>query len=271
MSAARDTGPATRKPSYLERRNPTIKLATVVLVALALTFIFDPATPAAIVVITLLAGRLLGGLSMPSQLKPLLILVLAGVGILLANVFFNKQNATSAALFSLGSVEITGAALWAAGTLWLRLLAFALLSLVFVKTTEPQRFILSLVHQLHLNYRVAYGTMVGYRMLPLLQADYRAIRAAQRVRGVREPRGALHLWRRLRRYALPLLTGSVRRAGRVALAMDARAFGALPRRSYRQRMTVDWHDWLFIAIVILTVALVVVGLWLAGITRFTVG
>jgi energy-coupling factor transport system permease protein len=149
--------------------------------------------------------------------------------------------------------------------------AFALLSVVFVKTSEPQRFILSLVHQLHLNYRVAYGTMVGYRMLPLLQADYRTIRAAQRVRGVREPRGVLHVWSRLRRYALPLLTGSVRRAGRVALAMDARAFGAFPRRSYRERMTVDRHDWLFMATVILLVAVVVTALWLAGVTRFTVG
>jgi hypothetical protein len=54
--------------SYLERRNPTIKLSVVVLVALALTFDFDPAMPAAIGVITLLAGRLLGGLSIPSSL-----------------------------------------------------------------------------------------------------------------------------------------------------------------------------------------------------------
>ena len=183
------SAPVTRGESSLERRNPIIKLLAVVLVALTLTFVFDPVTPAVLFVITLLAGRLLGRLSFASQLRPLAIFVVAGVAILLANIFFNKENATSPALFYLGPIKVTGPALWAAATLWLRLLCFALLSLVFVKTTEPQHLILSLVHQLQLNYRVAYGTMVGYRMLPIFQADYRTIRAAQRVRGVRERRG----------------------------------------------------------------------------------
>ena len=248
-----------------------MKLLAVALVALALTFIFDPVTPAALFVLTLLAGRFLGGLSLGAQLKPLWIFLVAGVAILLANVLFNKENAAAEALVYLGSLKITGPALWAAGTLWFRLLSFALLSLVFIKTTEPQRLILSLVHQLHLNYRVAFGTMVGYRMLPLLQTDYLTIRAAQRVRGVREARGVLHLWARFRRYALPLLTGAVRKAGRVAMAMDARAFAALPDRTYRELTVVRRGDWLFLAAVIAVVAAVVLGTWGAGIARFTVG
>ncbi len=256
---------------YLGRRNPCMKLLAVALAALALTFIFDPLTPAVIFVLTLLAGCVLGGLSLSTQLKPLWIFLVAGVAILLANILFNKQNAAAEVLVHLGSLKITGPALWAAGTLWFRLLAFALLSLVFIKTTEPQRLIISLVHQLHLNYRVAFGTMVGYRMLPLLQNDYLTIRAAQRVRGVREARGILHPWTRSRRYALPLLTGAIRKAGRVAMAMDARAFGALPGRTYRERMVVGRADWLFLATVIVVVAGVVLGTWGAGIARFTVG
>lgn len=272
MATATTGRPAQRASGrdYLERRNPSIKLLAVILAALVLTFIFDPVTPAVIFAITLLAGRLLGGLSVRAQLRPLWVFILAGVAILLANIFFNKENALSPALVYLGPVKITGPALWAAGTLWLRLLSFALLSLVFIKTTAPQHFILSLVHQLHLNYRVAYGTMVGYRMLPLFQADYQTIRAAQRVRGAREARGFLHLWSRTRRYAIPLLAGAVRKAGRVAVAMDARAFGALPNRTYRERMVVRRSDWVFLAAVVAIVAAVVVGFWFAGITRFTI-
>lgn len=258
-------------PRYLQRRNPTIKLLVVALVALTMTFVFDPVTPAVIIVLVVLAGRFLGGLDLRAQLRPLWIFLLAGVAILLANILFNKENAASPALFFLGSLKITGPALWAAGSLWVRLLCFALVSLVFVKTTEPHRLILSLVHQLHLNYRIAYGTMVGYRMLPLFQADYRTIRAAQRVRGAREPRGLLHVWARTRRYALPLLAGAVRKAGRVALAMDARAFGAFSDRTYRERMVVDRSDWVFVAVALVVVAAVVVGSWRAGIARFTVG
>ena len=256
---------------YLRRVNPCVKLLVVVLVALALTFVFDPLTPALLFVLVLAAGRLLGGLSLRAQLKPLWIFVAAGVAILVANIFFNKENAAAPALVHIGSVKITGAALWAAGSLWLRIFCFALLSLVFVKTTEPQRLILSLVHQLHLNYRVAYGTMVGYRMLPLFQSDYLTIRAAQRVRGARWATGSLHLWSRTRRYALPLLAGAVRKAGRVALAMDARAFGAFPERTYRERMVVRRSDWLLVAGAVVIVAAVLVGCWYAGITKFTIG
>jgi energy-coupling factor transport system permease protein len=243
----------------------------VVLVALLLTFVFDPATPAVVFLLTLLAGRFLGRLSLRVQLKPLWIFVVAGVAILLANVFFNKENGVSPVLASLGPVDITRAALWAAGTLWLRLLAFALLSLVFIKTTEPQDFILSLVHQLHLNYRVAYGTMVGYRMLPLFQMDYQTIRAAQRLRGAQDATGFLHLWSRTRRYALPLLAGAVRKAGRIAMAMDARAFSALPGRTYRKRMVVRRGDWVFVGLAVAIVAAAVLILAFTGVTRFTVG
>jgi energy-coupling factor transport system permease protein len=256
--------------SYLQRRNPTIKLAAVVAAALPLTFVFDPVTPLVLFLVTLAAGRLLGGLPLKAQLRPLAVFVLAGIAILLANVFFNKQNATSAVVFSLGPVDVTKAALWAAASLWFRLLCFALLSLVFVRTTEPQHLLLSLVHQLHLSDRVAYGVMVGYRMLPVFQADYVTIRAAQRLRGVREGRALLHPLSRLRRYALPLLTGAVRRAGRIATAMDARAFGALPRRTYREKMVVVGADWVFLALVIVLVAAIVTGMWLSGIGRFTI-
>ena len=256
---------------YLQRRNPSMKLLVVVLVALLLTFVFDPATPAVVFSLTLLTGRFLGRLGLRAQLRPLWIFALAGIAILLANIFFNKENGVSPALVSLGPVDITRAALRAAGTLWLRLLAFALLSLVFIKTTEPQDFILSLVHQLHLNYRVAYGTMVGYRMLPLFQMDYETIRAAQRLRGARDATGFLHLWSRARRYALPLLAGAVRKAGRVAMAMDARAFSALPDRTYRKRMVVRRGDWVLLGTVVVTVAAVVLILAFTGVARFTVG
>jgi energy-coupling factor transport system permease protein len=263
-------GDATAGQKLLWKVNPSIKLLAVALSALALTFIFDPATPAVLFAITLMAGRFLGGLRVWQQTKPLLIFLVAGVAIVLANLFFNKDNAAAAALLWLGPVKVTGPALWAAGSLWLRLMCFALLSLVFVRTTPPQYLILSLVHQLRLNHRIAYGTMVGYRMLPLLQSDYHTIRAAQRVRGVKEGRGLLHAWGRLRRYSIPLLAGSVRKAGRVAIAMDARAFGAFSDRTYRERMVIRRGDWVFLAVVLVVVAALVLGFVLLGVARFTI-
>ena len=67
---------------------------------------------------------LLGSLGLRAQLRPLWVFVIAGVAILLANIFFNKENAAAPALVFVGPVKVTGPALWAAGTLWLRLLCF---------------------------------------------------------------------------------------------------------------------------------------------------
>jgi energy-coupling factor transport system permease protein len=246
-----------------------IKLLILVLVALTMTFVYDPLTAGVVLVIVLVAGRTLGRVSLGAQLRPLAIFVVAGVAIFVANILFNKNNASSSVLAQLGPVRVTSAALLAAGSLWLRLLCFALISVVFTKTTPPDRLILSLTQQLRLNYRFAFGTMVGYRMLPLLQADYQTIRAAQRVRGVHEKRGPLHAWWRTRRYALPLLAGAVRRGGRVALAMDSRAFGALPARTYRQRLAVGGADLLLVGASVVVLAGVIIGLRFAGVTRFT--
>jgi energy-coupling factor transport system permease protein len=268
MAPADDAGAGE---SWLSRRNPVIKLVVLVIVALTLTFVFDPVTPSVIFVVVLIGGWTLGRVSLAAQLRPLAVFIVAGIAILVANILFNKNNATSTALAHLGPVTISSAALLAAGSLWLRLLCFALISIVFTKTTSPERLILSLTQQLRINYRFAFGTMVGYRMLPLLQADYQTIRAAQRVRGVHEKHGPLRAWSRMRRYALPLFAGVVRRGGRVALAMDSRAFGALPTRTYRRRLSIGRADLLLLASTVLILAVVIVGLWFAGVTRFTLG
>jgi energy-coupling factor transporter transmembrane protein EcfT len=162
-----------------------------------------------------------------------------------ANILFGRFNADAPALIQLGPLRVTGVALVNASSLVARLVALGAFSAVFVRTTDPSDLVLSLVHQARLSYRVAFGTLVGLRMLPLLQGEYATIRAAHRVRGIDEGRGLRGTWRRIRRYSIPLLAGAVRKAGRVALAMDARAFGAYDDRTYMRRLVVTGADWVF--------------------------
>lgn len=257
--------------SYLQRRNPAIKLAALLVVFLALTLVFDPYTPAAFLLIAFVTGWALGGISPRQILRVLLPFSVAVLGIFLANALFNRLNGAAPALFFLGPVKVTAPALTAAASLSFRVLAFAAFSLVFVKTTDASDLILSLVHQCRLHYRLAYGTLVGYRMLPLLQGEYETIRAAHRVRGVQEREGRLAVWGRVRRYSVPLLAGSVRKASRVALAMDARAFGAFAQRSYRRRMVVHASDWCFLAGVLAVSVAVIALLHVAGLGRLGLG
>jgi energy-coupling factor transport system permease protein len=68
------------------------------------------------------------------------------------------------------------------------------------------------------------------------------------------------LWTRARElagYAIPLLAMAVRRGERVALAMESRAFGALPQRTYFRVTTFGWPDlWFSLAALALLGALV---------------
>ncbi len=257
--------------SYLQRRNPTVKLAVLLVIFGSLTIVFDPFTPIVFFTLALMAAWILGGIRPTQTLRTLLPFIATVAGIFLANILFHRLNATADALFYLGPFKVTRPALTTGASLSFRMLSFAAFSIAFVRTTDPTDLILSLVHQLRLHYRLAYGTMVGYRMLPLLQGEYEAIRAAHRVRGVQEREGKLAVFDRMKRYSIPLLAGAVRQASRVALAMDARGFGAFPERSYRRRMRVSGEDWLFLAAAVALAAGLIVLLDVAGLARFGVG
>ena len=257
--------------SFLKQRNPVVKLGVLLLLSLSLTTIFDPVTPAVFAVMGFLATWVLGGIHPGRLLRTLVPVGIAGIGILVANTLFGRGLPNDTVLAAWGPFTVTDGRLMIGGSVAVRLLAFASLSLCFALTTEPGDFILSLIQQLRLNYRVAYGVLVGYRMLSLLQSEYHHIRAAQRARGLVEGRGLVAAVRRFRRYAVPLLAGAVRRAGRVALAMDARAFGAYPQRTYRLRLGVGWRDWAFAGGAVALGATAVLTLSALEVTRFGVG
>ena len=69
------------------------------------------------------------------------------------------------------------------------------------------------------------------------------IRAARRVRGIDRGRGLLAWVRSQLDVAIPLLAGALRHADRVALSMDARAFGFAPTRTERHVLRTDAADW----------------------------
>ena len=69
---------------------------------------------------------------------------------------------------------------------------------------------------------------------------------AHRVRGFAEGQGLRGLIARTLRYAIPLLAAAIRKSERTALAMDAKAFGAGPERTYYRQMRLAWRDAAFV-------------------------
>jgi energy-coupling factor transport system permease protein len=118
---------------------------------------------------------------------------------------------------------------------------------VFAATTNPSDLLRGLVQQARVPYKLAFTALAGYRMLPLLAVEYDIIRAAHRIRGVPEGSGFTGKLTRLKSYGVPLLAGAVRRAEKMALALDARAFGAYPTRTNCHPRAFRPVDWAFLA------------------------
>jgi energy-coupling factor transport system permease protein len=73
-------------------------------------------------------------------------------------------------------------------------------------------------------------TVVGLalRFAPLMAGEAQRIARVQDLRAGRPPRGTKEWWQRRRAASVPTLVGSLERAERVALAMEARGYRSRP-------------------------------------------
>ncbi len=142
----------------------------------------------------------------------------------------------------------------------LRLVALGLPGLLLVVTTDPVDLADALVQRWHAPARFAYGALAGFRLLPLLIAELFTMARARRARGMG---GGLNpvRWVQLGVGLLfGLLVQAIRRAVRLAAAMDSRGFGSAGPRTFARVSTVTRWDRLFVlATTVLVVSAVAVS------------
>ncbi len=248
----------------LERRNPLSKIAAVVpamvLVALA-TEVYLPLALAGLA----LAILLIGGVSLRRIAWALLPLALVALGFLLVYPLLVRRElvAHTPVVMQWGGWVVHEGALRLGAIATARITALVSLSLIFSVTTSVNDFLLALVQQARVPYRVGYAAMAALRFAPLLRYELEQIRAAHRVRGLAQ-RGIVGELAHVRRALVPLLASAIRRAERAALAMDGRAFGAYPQRTYWRRVPLGAVDVLFVLLLWGTTALIVLILHALG-------
>jgi energy-coupling factor transport system permease protein len=232
--------------ALLARANPVAKLGAAAILMAALFVASGPITPA-IVLAGIVVGLPLSGLSVGSLIVrtwPLLIAALA-VGVL--NVVFAPATAG-------GPDVVTGLGLG------LRLLGIALSGVVALASTDTTDLADSLQQQARLSPRLAVGALAAVRMLPILAVEWQLLGMARRARGVSAGWSPLAAARLAFGKLLALLVGAVRRSTRLALAMDARGFGAMPCRTIARPQRIRLADWtLLLATVALAAAALGIG------------
>lgn len=252
--------------SLLHRLNPLSKVIALLPVMLLIALTTDPWTPLAFILLTLLLVVVGGRIPFGRVVR-----IAAPVAVLMVGfVFFyplvirRELVADSPLLWQWGPLTVHEAGVQFGVTTALRVYALVLFSLPFSLTTDASDFVRALVQQWRLPYKLGYGALAALRFVPMLQHEFMTIRAAHRVRGLSTEGGLrTYLWQ-ARHYAIPLLVSAIRQAERTALAMDSRAFGAFPTRTYARRMHFAARDYLFIGAFWLLCLLILAALWQLG-------
>lgn len=227
MIIARDLAPA-QLDSPLGRTSPVLKLLIAVAWFVGLATTLEVLPPLVVAVVAVAAGLVLGRVAPDDLVRAVAPVWLAALGLACFNTLFAVSNAdpAAAAIVEIGPLRVTSAALAAGVGLGLRLIAIGAVGAVFVLTTDSTRLADALVQQAHVSPRFAYGALAAYQAVPRFGDDLTTLRQARRLRGLR---GGWHP-----RLLVGLLVLAIRHADRVALAMDARAFGSGPRTHYRE-------------------------------------
>ncbi|MBT1165820.1 energy-coupling factor transporter transmembrane component T family protein [Bifidobacterium simiarum] len=136
---------------------------------------------------------------------------------------------------------------------FLRVVAIAVPSVIFLLGIDPTDLADGLVQILHLPSKFVYGALAGIRMFTLLQEDWRALGLSRRSRGI----GDGNPVSRVLSQAFALLVLSIRRATKLATAMEARGFGASDTRTFARASRLHPIDWVGYAISIVIPAIAV--------------
>ncbi|MCM3358192.1 energy-coupling factor transporter transmembrane protein EcfT [Psychrobacillus sp. MER TA 171] len=242
--------------------NPSVKFVIVMICMLSLAFFFDPWTPLVFWFSIMVMQIFLSNISWKNWSLLMLPFVIAAFGYLWTTLLF-AESGTGTVLWSIGSVDITESQLNHALSLSFRVLAFSSLSLLFALTTDPIIFIRSLMQQLKLSPKIAYGIMVGYQFLPLLKDEFIQVQQVQKLRGLSDDSNVFKRLIGLRRVLIPMLSGAVRKAERVAFAMEARGFTGEPRKVFYHEVPIEKKDFIlaFLFICVLLISCIS-SLWL---------
>ncbi|GAA0451751.1 energy-coupling factor transporter transmembrane component T [Alkalibacillus silvisoli] len=238
--------------------NPTVKAGTVLIPGVLLGLMFDIFTPLVYLIFIILVTFIFTDISLKRYLlifTPFVIFVLSFAW---ARMLYTSETFQGGSvLFEFWHFEVTTGAVQVAISLALRSLCFIALSLLFILTTDSTKFMLSLMQQLKVSPKITYGVLAGYRFLPTFKHELEILRQAHRIRGVGRAKGIKGRIQQFRRYSIPLLANAIRKAERVANAMESKGFTGDRNRTHYHEMKVRKRDWVFFGSMVGTFFLVV--------------
>jgi len=229
VSADPFTLPAGADPAApLARANPVAKLVACLVVSAALLLTVDVVTAGT--ALALEAAVLPWcGLGPRTLLRRAWVLPAGAAPAAWAAAFLGEGSGPT--LLVLGPFTATEGSVTAGAAVAARILAVGLPGIVLLSTTDPTDLADSLAQNLRLPHRFVLAGLAALGLFRILAEERRTLRLARRARGLGGG-GPLARVLSLFGQAFALLVVGLRRATVLATAMEARGFGAGPRRTW---------------------------------------
>lgn len=158
----------------------------------------------------------------------------------LVQCIFTRQGT---ALLTLSGIKIiTDLGLNMGLSVMLRIMIIIISAMIMLSSRERD-FLLALV-QWRIPYEIAFMVMVGLHFLPLLREEALNVYYAAQMRGTELQK--ISAGKKIKLYTLmmlPIISGAIHRAEQMAVAMEARAFRALPQRTYMRKLRLKKIDY----------------------------
>jgi energy-coupling factor transport system permease protein len=223
--------------------NPLARIGAAAILMLSLFLAVDAVTPLLVLVVIVVAIPL-SGVKLRLILTRAWPILDAAVAIGLLNALFAEPRGS--VLVEIGPVALRSQSLLAGAALGLRIMGIAMASVVALAAVDPTDLADALMQQLHVSPRFAIGALAAVRLLPSLTEEWQLLALARRARGL----GASSPLSRLRLALgrlMALLVGAIRRATRLALAMEARGLGSSRQRTVARRQRFTRRDGMVMA------------------------
>jgi len=248
----------------LQRVNPVAKLLAALVLMVALFVSLDAVT-ASIVLVVVLALTTVSGIPRAVLIGRGWLIALLAVSVGLFNVLFAAEQ-LGPTVATIGPMEVGAETLENGVGLALRLIAIFLAGMLATATSDPTEVADALIQQARVSPRFAIGVLAALRLVPVLAREWQTIGLARRARGLEAGRSPTAAVRLLFGRLMALLVAAIRRASRMAVALDARGFGGSECRTIArpQRMRLADFVWIAGAIALSAVAIgtsIALGTW----------
>ncbi|MDO7204791.1 energy-coupling factor transporter transmembrane component T [Paraclostridium bifermentans] len=159
-----------KNSEFIDKMNPFLKIIILIVVTFIGSIEYKPFLPITLIVLGLVFVKLFSKLTVKELINSVRIFIIMSFGfmgfILLAR-YISKEPLMIMTIVGLG----------------FKIMLISIYSAIFVKTTDPTEFVVSMIKYFKLPPKFAYAFLTAYRFIPTFKEEYDLIRHAYQVRG----------------------------------------------------------------------------------------